>query len=153
MNVFRKVAANILLATVQAKTSIPIPDILDWSDDASNAIGSEYIIMDHAKGVQLHDKWPVMAGDQQIRCIESIYRKVRQVVDMNFPGYGSLYFLDAPFDSASKLPLSQGICIGPHCGVRYWGCDAGEPRYYHNAKPNQGPCQCSSSTLGQLSLS
>jgi hypothetical protein len=33
---------------VQAKTSIPIPDILDWSGDASKAIGNEYIIMNYA---------------------------------------------------------------------------------------------------------
>ena len=142
-----------MLTIVQAKTSIPIPDILDWSDDASNAIGSEYIIMEHVKGVPLHDKWPVMAGDQQIRCIEAIYRKAKEAVGMDFPGYGSLYFLDAPFDPASKLPLNQGICIGPHGGARYWDYDAREPRYYHNAKPNQGPCQCSLSTSVQLNPS
>ena len=27
--------------------------ILDWSDNSSNPIGSEYIIMEHAAGVQL----------------------------------------------------------------------------------------------------
>jgi aminoglycoside phosphotransferase (APT) family kinase protein len=36
---------------LQAKTSIPIPKILDRSNDATNTIGSEYIIMDHAPGI------------------------------------------------------------------------------------------------------
>lgn len=31
--------------TVQAKTSIPVPAILDWDNESSNSIGSEYIIM------------------------------------------------------------------------------------------------------------
>jgi hypothetical protein len=132
-----------LYVLVQANTSIPIPKILDWSDDASNAIGSEYIIMEHAAGVQLHQRWPDMSGDQQIRCIDAIYRKVKEMVDVKFPAYGSLYFVDAPLKSASKQPLDQKFCIGPHCGAMYWNCDVGESRYYHNTKPNQGPCKFS----------
>jgi hypothetical protein len=86
---------TILRVIVQANTSIPIPQILDWSDDL-NAIGSEYIIMEHAAGVQLHQKWPIMSGEQQISCIDAIYRKAKEVVDIEFPAYGSLYFVDAP---------------------------------------------------------
>jgi hypothetical protein len=132
---------TILCVLVQANTSIPIPKILDWSGDASNAIGSEYIIMEHAAGVQLHQRWPDMSGDQQIRCIDAIYRKVKEMVDVKFPAYGSLYFVDAPLNSASKQPLDQKFCIGPHCGAMYWNCNVGESRYYHNTKPNQGPCK------------
>ena len=137
------VAANHLHVLVQANTSIPIPKILDWSDDASTAIGSEYIIMEHAAGVQLHQKWPVMAGDQQIRCIDAIYRKVKEIVDIEFSAYGSLYFVDSTLNPASKLPLNQEICVGPHCGPRYWNCNVGESRYYHNTGPNRGPCKFS----------
>ncbi|KAJ5246157.1 hypothetical protein N7468_001140, partial [Penicillium chermesinum] len=62
-----KLATASEVATIQylqQKTSIPIPKILDWSDDGANNIGSEYIIMDHAAGIQLHQKWPYMSGDQ-----------------------------------------------------------------------------------------
>ncbi|KAI2962431.1 hypothetical protein CBS147323_7335 [Aspergillus niger] len=55
---------------LQANTTVPIPRILDWSDDATsinNPIGSEYIIMEHANGVQLHKKWHEMS-DKQRRC-------------------------------------------------------------------------------------
>ena len=148
---FQRIATDSSLAPVHAKTSIPIPDILDWSDDASNAIGSEYIIMEHAQGVQLHDKWPLMTGDQQIRCIEAVYREVKEVVDLDFHSFGSLYFLDAPLNAVSKLPFSDRFCIGPHCGARYWDCDVGQPRYYHHSKPNQGPCWSSLSICISLS--
>ncbi|KAH7348627.1 kinase-like domain-containing protein [Rhexocercosporidium sp. MPI-PUGE-AT-0058] len=124
---------------LQTNTSIPIPKILDWSNDASNSIGSEYIIMEHAAGVQLHQRWPTMAGDQQVRCINAIYQKVKEMVDIKFPAYGSLYFVDAPLDSGSKQTLNKRFCIGPHCGAIYWNCNVGESRYYHNTKPNQGP--------------
>lgn len=124
---------------MQWKTSIPIPKILEWSDDAANSIGSEYIIMDHAAGIPLHQKWPYMSGDQKVRCIDAIYKKLREVADINFPAYGSLYLSTAPLAPASRLPLDRGFCVGPHCGTRYWSC--GDHRYYQHAVPNHGPCE------------
>lgn len=128
--------------TVQANTSIPIPQILDWCDDASTSIGTEYMIMKHVDGVQLNQIWPNLAGCQQIRCINAIFQKIKEIATVEFPAYGSLYHVNAPLSSTSKVPLNQDVCIGPHCGPMYWNCNPGEPRYYHNTKPNQGPCEC-----------
>jgi hypothetical protein len=44
-----------LTLVVQSFTKIPIPKVLDWSDDDSS-IGTEYIIMEHVAGVQLYEK-------------------------------------------------------------------------------------------------
>ncbi|KAI4115641.1 MAG: hypothetical protein LQ338_007826, partial [Usnochroma carphineum] len=124
---------------LQLNTTVPIPMILDWSDDPTNAIGSEYIIMEHATGVQLHQKWPTMSADQQFDCIRAISTNIQQLTAINFPAYGSLYFADIPIGSASKVPVAQGFCVGPHCGTRYWDCSVGEARYYNSVKPNRGP--------------
>jgi hypothetical protein len=113
---------------VQSNTSIPIPKIFDWSDDVANSIGSEYIIMENAAGVQLQQKWPHMSGDQKVRCIDAIYRKLGEMANIDFPAYRGLYFSTTSLGSFSKLPLNGGFCIGPHCGTRYWDC--GERRYY-----------------------
>lgn len=51
--------------------------ILDWTDDSLNAIGSEYIIMEHAVGVHLHQKWLTMSGEQQITCIQAISTNIQ----------------------------------------------------------------------------
>ncbi|QSS58857.1 hypothetical protein I7I51_08286 [Histoplasma capsulatum] len=110
---------------VQAKTSIPIPPILDWSNDSTNSIGSEYIIMEHAAD---------MAADQQVRCIDAIYWKAKEVVDIfrisrfQEPSF----FVDSPLDSGHKTPLDEMFCIGPHYGSRYWDCNVNELKYYHN---------------------
>ncbi|TQB67840.1 hypothetical protein MPDQ_004518 [Monascus purpureus] len=93
---------------LQSKTSIPIPAILDWSNDptnANNTIGSEYIIMEHATGVQLHQKWPEMAGDQRVKCIDAIYRKMKELVDLRFQAFGSLYFAEPPGFGEAAIPL------------------------------------------------
>ncbi|KAL2817159.1 kinase-like domain-containing protein [Aspergillus granulosus] len=126
---------------LQAKTNIPIPKILDYNCDASggtNIVGSEYIIMEHATGVPLQEKWHKIAGNQKVRCIEAIYKTIKEVVDLEFPAYGSIYF-DDTLGSASKLPLGDGFCVGPHCGTRYWGTNVGERRDYHYANRNAGP--------------
>ncbi|KAH8698635.1 phosphotransferase enzyme family protein [Talaromyces proteolyticus] len=124
---------------LQAKTTIPIPTILDWSNECSNAIGSEYIIMEHAEGVQLHKKWPEMAGNERVRCIDGIYRKLREMVGLKFPAFGSVNFEASLPPDCKKQPLGGGFCVGPHCAPRYWNCNTSEPRYYYNTQPNQGP--------------
>jgi hypothetical protein len=134
-------ATYIFPILVQSHTGIPIPEILDWNDDASNPIGSEYIIMEHSPGVQLHHRWPTMTGEQQIRCIEAICQKAKEMVDVKFPVYGSLYFDHSLPSSAVRHKLDQGFSMGPHCGAVYWDCHVGESRYYHNVMPNQGPCK------------
>jgi hypothetical protein len=113
---------------LQAKTSIPIPNIFDWSDDASNTIGSEYIIMDHAPGVCLHQRWHTMEVGEQLWCIIAIYSKLKEVANPRFPAYGSLYFADKLYVASSKLPLDEEFCIGPHRGARQWNCNIGQPR-------------------------
>ncbi|PKX97291.1 uncharacterized protein P174DRAFT_402425, partial [Aspergillus novofumigatus IBT 16806] len=126
---------------LQARTRIPIPTILDWHDDAAHAdnlIGSEYIIMEHAAGVPLREKWQEMTGDQQVRCIDAIYRTIKEAVDLEFPAFGSIYFNDT-VESNYRMFLDKDFCIGPHCSSRYWDCNSGEHRYYGRAKPNHGP--------------
>ncbi|OJJ84410.1 uncharacterized protein ASPGLDRAFT_82375 [Aspergillus glaucus CBS 516.65] len=88
-----------LLLLVQIKTTIPIPKIFDWNCDATsidNTIGSEYIIMEHAAGIQFHRKWQEMAGDQRVRCIDAIYQKAKEMADLQFPSFRSLYLADSP---------------------------------------------------------
>lgn len=133
------------LILVQAETSIPVPKILDWSDDASNAIGSEYIIMEHAQGVSLHQKWPDLDIGGQLKCIQAIYMKLVETARLDFPAYGSLYHADTSYITASqKVHINQEFCIGPHCGSMYWNCNPIQPRYYHKVKPNHGPCKSQS---------
>ncbi|KAL8990732.1 MAG: hypothetical protein Q9169_008052 [Polycauliona sp. 2 TL-2023] len=74
--------------------------------------------MEHAAGIQLHQKWPTMSGEQQISCIEAIFTHMRQIPAIEFPAYGSLYFANCHIDSTSKVSLDDGFCVGPHCGTR-----------------------------------
>lgn len=97
--------------------------------------------MEHAKGVQLHQKWPAMSSEQQIACTAAIVRNMDQMAAIDFHAYGCLCFDNVDIDSAQKhICNSRGYVIGPYCGSTYWNCEAREPQYYSSTSPNRGPC-------------
>lgn len=126
------------LNIVQKHSSIPIPDVLDWSNDTSNALGCEYIIMDHAGGIHLRSKWPGMSGHERTKCIGAIYETLKDLPNLKFPAYGSLYLADGM--EGNFIPLQdRDFCIGPSCKQRYW--DSSYPQYFTRVDPNRGPCK------------
>ncbi|KAL3420321.1 hypothetical protein PVAG01_08820 [Phlyctema vagabunda] len=94
--------------------------------------------MEHAPGVQLHGLWPGMTSEQHMLTVKALARIIQSMATLPFPAYGSLYFADAPIDQKLKVPFGD-FCIGPHCGLEFWDCTAGEARYYDERKPNRGP--------------
>ncbi|KAI7210387.1 hypothetical protein KC333_g8259 [Hortaea werneckii] len=138
----RRLTTNSEVATmtyIKSKTTIPVPSILDWSDDDSNSVGTEYIFMQHAAGDRLHNRWDEMSSFQHLQVIQSISRMIGQMTSLEFPAFGSIYFQDAPLDPASKIPFEDGFCIGPHCGSVYWNCGPSENSLYGNYGYDHGP--------------
>ena len=97
---------------------MPIPKVLDWSDD-DGSLGTEYIIMEAAEGVNLFHMWPQMNTLQHMQFVKRAGLFLAELSNLQFPAYGSLYFDDAPIKPESKIHLSNGFCIGPHCGTKY----------------------------------
>lgn len=131
---------SVLLAVVRQKTSLPVPAILDWSDDAANPVGTEFIIMEHAQGVQLHGRWSSMNAHQHMLAVKALGTTAKELASLDFPAYDCLYTTDVRLPGSSLIPLSDGFCIGPHCGPRHWPCDPGDERSYERRLPNRGPC-------------
>jgi hypothetical protein len=120
-----------------------VPKVLEWNDNPSNHIGTEYIIMEHVPGVQLHQKWGSMNTLQQMLCVKSAATMLKEMASLQFPAYGSLYFNDVALSPSLKRDVAEGYCIGPHCGTLYWSVEPGESRFYDRRRPNQGPCESS----------
>jgi hypothetical protein len=118
-----------------------MPNILDWSDNKNNSTGTEYIIMEHVSGVQLHEKWPSMNILQHMQCVNSLAELVIEMANLKFPAYGSLYFANAPIDPTSKIDFIEGFCIGPHCGAPIWPCSPVELCSYDKRMSHLGPCK------------
>ncbi|EMF09799.1 uncharacterized protein SEPMUDRAFT_165565 [Sphaerulina musiva SO2202] len=95
------------------------------SEVATNPVECEYIIMTEARGVLLSGKWPQMTGPQRVGCISPIFQNVKQLQDLEFPAYGSLYFHEEiSLISTKKFDLDCGICLSQYCGIGYWDSDS-----------------------------
>jgi len=134
---------------VRSKTTIPLPKVIAWSDNKTNPIGAEYIFMEHAIGVQLHDRWDDMSSYDHVRLIQNASLMIKQMAAIDFSGYGSLYFTDAPIDDVHKKAIGDGFCIGPHCGALYWNSAPGETSLYGASSADHGPCEQNS--IGMIS--
>lgn len=112
---------------------------MEWNSDPQSAVGCEYIIITEARGVLLSDKWPQMTGPQRVGCINSIFQKMKQLQDLEFPAYGGLYFhKEISLVSTKKFDLDYGICLSQHCGIGYWDSDSTSRAPIH-----RGPCKLS----------
>jgi len=95
--------------------------------------------MTEARGVLLSGKWPQMTGPQRVGCISPIFQNVKQLQDLEFPAYGSLYFHEEiSLISTKKFDLDCGICLSQYCGIGYWDSDSTSRAPIH-----RGPCKLS----------
>ena len=123
----------------------PAPQLLAWHSSNQNAVKSEYIIMEKAKGVQLGTVWPTMDSDQKVQVIMAIARHQRVWSRISFSRIGSLYYTkDLPttsvtgpvfFDDLGNPSTDSKFAIGPVMG-REW-IDFGRA----NIDCDRGPCE------------
>ncbi len=111
-----------ILVVVREYTTVPVPKILAWNDDALNPVGAEYIIMENAPGVQLYKVWDEIQDYHRLRLIESLTKMEHQLAAIQFPAYGGLYLRHSFSNPSEYIPLdplmdsTRSYCIGPQCG-------------------------------------
>lgn len=135
------VCADLAHLQVRSHTSIPIPKVLEWNDDPPNHIGAEYIIMEYVTGVSLSEKWDTMDTLQQLECTKALTLMLKQMADIEFPAYGSVYFGDALVGGNLNIPFTNDYCIGPYCAPTYWKRGIGDVACYGGDIPDCGPCE------------
>ncbi|KAJ5203019.1 hypothetical protein N7449_005098 [Penicillium cf. viridicatum] len=109
------------LEYIRKHTSIPVPRVLAWSSNNSNAVGAEYIIMEKAAGVPLFQVWGSMTEFDQLQLIRNLTQIEAQLSAIHFPAYGGLY-LRTDIEQPNKPldnELDPSFCIGPSCDRGY----------------------------------
>ncbi|KAE8313775.1 hypothetical protein BDV41DRAFT_564168 [Aspergillus transmontanensis] len=103
-----------VLNYVRAHTAVPVPNVIAWSSDASNPIGSEYILMEKARGRQLVEVWGDMDQLQRFKFIKNLARLESQLASLESPGYGNLYMRpSAPQLLGESITVNDEYCLGP----------------------------------------
>jgi hypothetical protein len=82
-----------------------------------------------------------MNSRQRMLCVKGLGMLARDMANLTFPAFGSIYFSESPIAPASKLNLEGGFCLGPNCGTLYWNSRAGETELYGQNNSNMGPCK------------
>ncbi|OAP53829.1 hypothetical protein AYL99_11952 [Fonsecaea erecta] len=103
----------------------PVPRVILYSANARTAVGAEFIVLEKQLGRKLSDALPDMTRDQLGQLIEHLVHLEKQLADILFPVYGSLFYKsDLPKDMAT-VPFSdaagfQDLCIGPLMAPTNW---------------------------------
>ncbi|PYI29456.1 kinase-like protein [Aspergillus indologenus CBS 114.80] len=111
---------------------IPVPRVLDWSATSKNAVGSEYIIMEEASGIQLGAIWDQLNPDKKLSIMREIVTIESKMLAVSFSHFGSIYFASDAVESAVPALLTNGastelkesvyknFSIGPTVDRSFW---------------------------------
>lgn len=132
---------RLLIGSVRQHTGVPVPKVFAWSDTSTNSVGSEYIIMEKAPGIQLFQKWNKMAELEQFELIQALARLEGELSRLSFPANGSLYLRES---ISNGIPLNResdpsgDFCIGQSC-ERDWSGE--KDTTVAKSLFNSGPCR------------
>ena len=109
---------------------IPVPRVYAWSSESDNAVGTEYIIMEKARGQPLEDRWFALSPKERVRLVTSYVELERKLFSLTIDAFGSLYYnenlpphlqadLYAP-DTPDESGDARRFCVGPTSDYMFW---------------------------------
>ncbi|KZF23034.1 phosphotransferase family protein [Xylona heveae TC161] len=111
---------------------IPTPKVYAWNADKNNPVGSEYIIMEEARGTQLDDIWNDLSLEERIVIMKDLVSIEKKMLSVSFNRYGSLYYATQNIPGAAmaevvsdvpeevKNTVMRRFAIGPVVERDYW---------------------------------
>ena len=123
---------------LRTKLQLPVPRVVAYSCDATNPVGSEYILMERITGVNLSTKWPTLAVEKKITILDCLAQLQSKLLAVEVASYGNLYFITDIGTSLREPRMykeassdDDTYCIGPTTEKMFWKQDRSGPR---------GPC-------------
>ncbi|KAH8726640.1 kinase-like domain-containing protein [Phaeosphaeriaceae sp. PMI808] len=131
---------------------IPVPKVLDYSVDAANPVGSEYILMGGAEGVQLSSLWNDMEIDDQAKIVKSLIEIDAKFLAISLDRFGAIFYAkDIPncapaeirgqVSPAVKEDVRRRFVIGPTVEREFWEEERAQMAL------DRGPCKCESAAV------
>jgi aminoglycoside phosphotransferase (APT) family kinase protein len=123
---------------LRTKLQLPVPHVIAYSCDATNPVGSEYILMERIAGVNLSTKWETLNDQRKGKILDHLAQLQSKLLTVRFSSYGNLYFtadmrtaLCASRICTEASPDDSTYCIGPTTESTFWESDR---------SGNRGPC-------------
>ncbi|KAI9930737.1 hypothetical protein ASPWEDRAFT_471884 [Aspergillus wentii DTO 134E9] len=123
-----------VLKFVKTRSSTPVSDVLAFSSNPSNPVGTEYIILDKSPGIQLTKVWDTLSEPDRVKLIREFAQLESKLASIEFPAYGALYMRDA-LPNALRCPgrtidVDDKYVIGPLYHGAWPGGFAADPEDY-----------------------
>lgn len=99
--------------------NIPVPKVLAWSATDQNPVQAEYIIMEEARGSQLHEVWKDLPLRKKVNIIHEFVEIERKLLSVSFDKYGpacSIAYVASSF--WLTIVLGSGRCTSEIVGFR-----------------------------------
>lgn len=101
-----------ILALLRAH-GVPVLKVLAYSLDQTNAVGTEYILLEKLKGTPLSDQWFSMDTKTRVKLMRQIVDLERRFMSIHFLASGSLYHRRDLDGSQHFILVSDDIVVGP----------------------------------------
>ena len=141
------VASEVATIDLIRSHGIPVPKVLDYSANAENPVGAEYIIMEKVQGNPIGTSWYTLSEKERLKVLMGLVKLEAKLFSIDLPASGGLYYShDLPPEmervslgtsTVSDTTAKRGeICIGPAISLKWW---YGERSLLHNI--SRGPCK------------
>ncbi|MCJ1357351.1 MAG: hypothetical protein MMC33_007347 [Icmadophila ericetorum] len=109
-----------IMSYVASATSIPVPGVVRYSADTTNALGHEYQLFTRAAGVSVDKVYADFSTAQTIGFLDQIIDILAQLHALPFSHIGGLRFAH-PSDMRGSIPVSEvAVLPGPVCEETFW---------------------------------
>jgi hypothetical protein len=122
---------------------VPTPNVLDWDSSSSNAVGSEYMVMEKVPGKELEETWYTMTLKERMAMMEKIVKVEQTLFNFEFPASGSIFYKKTLGTGAKTVDIPSAsvdtskFCISPSTEYLWWF------KNRHELSTNHGPCEYS----------
>lgn len=105
---------------------IPVPKVLRYSSGGTNAVGSEYLLLEKLEGTPLGKHWFTLDQKAQVKIMRQIVKLETQILNIEVPACGSLYFNKDLSAAEPRIPVSSPlsdqdpIVVGPTAQYEWW---------------------------------
>lgn len=104
------VANEVATMTLVRSYGVPVPKILAYSATHSNAVGTEYIIMEKARGKEIGDVWYELSEKERMKVVVQVARVESVLSSIPLPACQSVYFKN-DLKTSSILSMLQLVTL------------------------------------------
>ncbi|KIY73439.1 hypothetical protein CYLTODRAFT_428523 [Cylindrobasidium torrendii FP15055 ss-10] len=110
---------------------LPVPKVYSYSFTSDNEAGTEYVLMEYVKGIDLSGIWADLKEHEIISLMDQLTTVESALMSIAFPAGGSIYYTNDLQELGSEGVLLDGqldgnaseekrFCIGPDLSVPLW---------------------------------